>query len=237
MINSGSIDLKGAPARTDGPQPVAGTADHAPESGAIVLRDQVVATGQGAPVVVLKSTEPPSIAELAAARRGQPVKQAAPAAEATPIAAAPPKLDLDAKVRTFFAAFESSDPATMRGMLAAKTVYEDPVFPHLEDAQVGRMWNVVAGGGTKVKMQLERVEVGEHSAEVDWTPRYKFLGAQIVNHIHSSFTFDAEGKITRQKDTFDWRAWGDQTPFPVNLLLRTGLGQKLVQWYLGNQVK
>lgn len=194
--------------------------------------DVVLAVGQGAPVVVSKGCEPPTIAELAAARKGQtlPVKHVE-----APITALL-KPNLDAKVRSFFAAYENSDPKAMRAMLAAKTVYEDPVFPHLEDEQVGRMWSAVAGGSTKVKPQIDRLEVGEHGAEVDWVARYKFLGASIANHIHSSFAFDSEGKITRQKDTFDWRAWGSQTPFPLNLLLRTGLGQRLVQWFLGRQV-
>lgn len=232
MINSGAIDLKGAPSRVDGQPAAAGNADAGRESGAIVVRDQVVAPGRGAPVVVLKSGEPPSIAELAAARRGR----TSPVEHVEAVVAAPVKVDLEATVRRFFAAFESADPAAMRGMLAPKTTYEDPVFPHLEDDRVHRMWNVVAGGGIRVKMQVDNVRVGERSAEVDWSPSYKFLGAPIVNHIHSRFTFDDQGKITQQKDSFDWRAWGNQTPFPLNLLLRTGLGQKLVQWYFGRQI-
>ena len=144
---------------------------------------------------------------------------------------------LTENAHSFFAAYTSGDPAAMRAQLAPGTVYQDPVFPHLEGQdQVGRMWKMVAGGGT-VHADVQNVVADKKGAEVTWVAKYKFLGADIENHIQTRLSFDDDGRITQQVDTFDWRAWGNQTPFPVRYLLRTSVGQRLVQWALGRRLK
>ena len=205
--------------------------------------DGLVPTGAGAPVIVPKRGEPMSIAQLAEARksglgRGAQVREqpaAAPVERAAP--ARPSRAAVNEQnVRAFFDAYSKGDPEAMNRKLAPSTVYEDPVFPHLEGPQVSKMWKVVAGGSTKVQAELNTLKATDSSVSVDWVANYKFLGAPIQNHIHSTFQLDPDGKITSQKDTFDWRAWGNQTPFPANLLLRTSLGQSLVQSLLGLQI-
>jgi|GEM_PF-2466100 len=148
-----------------------------------------------------------------------------------------PEETISKNARSFFAAYTNGNPAGMRAQLAPGTVYQDPVFPHLEGQdQVGRMWKMVAGGGT-VHADVQNVVADPQGADVTWIAKYKFLGANIENHIQTRLDFDDDGRITRQVDTFDWRAWGNQTPFPVRYLLRTSVGQRLVQWALGRRLK
>lgn len=180
------------------------------------------------------ATPPPPAPE--AGRNASRFERPAPAAVA---ALTPSQVTArsEATVRAFFDAYSRADAPAMNAMLAPQTAYEDPVFPHLEGGQVARMWNVVAGGKTPVNADVQQLQAEGNHVDVQWVARYKFLGASINNHITSRFELNADGKVTSQKDSFDWRAWGNQTPFPLNLVLRTSVGQHLVQGALGRQIR
>jgi ketosteroid isomerase-like protein len=180
---------------------------------------------------------------------------AAPPPPATP-ASAGPASDASVKnvkaVRDFFAAYSRGNPAAMAGLLAedapgAPVVYDDPSFGHLEGAdKVGAMWKVVAGGNPPVNVSFEgqpQISPDGRQVKVQVVESYKFLGNDIANHITSTFQFNADGKIVRQQDEFDWGKWAAQVkglgsmPVPgLGALLGTKTGHALVTWFLNEKL-
>jgi ketosteroid isomerase-like protein len=155
-------------------------------------------------------------------------------------------------VRDFFAAYTRGDPAAMAALLAedasgAPVVYDDPSFGHLEGAdKVGAMWKVVAGGNPPVTVSFEgqpQVSPDGRQVKVQVVESYKFLGNDIANHITSTFQFNADGKIVRQQDEFDWGKWAAQVKgiesMPIKglgALLATKTGHALVTWFLNQKL-
>lgn len=136
---------------------------------------------------------------------------------------------------SLFARYSAGDPAGIKALLSTNTTYEDPLFPHLDGEKVGKMWDMVASSG-KVYADVGSVNADRDSAKVSWVAKYEFLGASIENHIETELKFDEQGKVTSQKDTFDWKAWGEQTPWYTSWLLKRPVGQKLLQFVMGRRL-
>lgn len=108
-------------------------------------------------------------------------------------------------IRTLYEAFAARDGDAMAACYAPDATFEDPVF-RLSGKDVGDMWRMLTERGTDLRIEYRIVD----DAHAEWTARYTFDGNPVRNDIRSSFEFDADGRITRQRDTFDFRRWAAQ---------------------------
>lgn len=108
----------------------------------------------------------------------------------------------------FYAAFERLDAATMGAAYTADAHFSDPVFPDLSGPQVPAMWAMLTGRSTGIQLDVSKVEANDSAGKATWVAHYKFGPKQrpVVNHVSSTFVF-SEGKISREKDVFDFHAW------------------------------
>jgi hypothetical protein len=108
-------------------------------------------------------------------------------------------------LRTFYDAFARRDPEAMAARYAPDATFQDPVF-RLSGTDVGDMWRMLIGRGSDLRVEYRIVD----DSHVDWTADYTFDGHPVHNEISSELELDADGRITRQVDTFDFPGWARQ---------------------------
>lgn len=125
----------------------------------------------------------------------------------------------DDTLERLYAAFVRKDGEAMAGCYAPDATFDDPVFG-LQGRDVGDMWRMLTERG-KDTLSVEYRIVDD--AHADWTADYVFEGHPVHNEIRSAFEFGADGRITKQVDTFDFPKWAGQAlGWKGKLLGRTG---------------
>ena len=125
-------------------------------------------------------------------------------------------------IERFYRAFAQLDAETMAACYAADATFDDEAFSLRGAREVGGMWRMLCEG-TKAKApgdwKLVYSQVTDRSAHWDANYRFTATGRLVLNRIDSVFEFDANGLITRQRDTFDFWAWSRQALGTPGLLL------------------
>jgi limonene-1,2-epoxide hydrolase len=108
----------------------------------------------------------------------------------------------------FYGAFAARDHRTMAAAYSDGASFSDPVFPHLDAAQVRAMWKMFCSGGN-VDVTFKDVQADDHRGSATWEARYEFptTGRQVHNVIHAAFELE-DGRIVKHVDSFDFYRWG-----------------------------
>ncbi len=127
-----------------------------------------------------------------------------------------------ATIERFYAAFARLDADAMQACYAPDARFDDEAFSLRGAPQIGGMWRMLCET-TKARglahWKLTVSDVTDHSAH--WEAHYLFVatGRRVVNRIDARFEFDADGRITRHVDRFDFWAWSRQALGLPGLLL------------------
>ena len=129
-----------------------------------------------------------------------------------------------ATIERFYAAFAQLDGEAMQACYAPDARFDDEAFSLQGADQIGGMWRMLCTA-TKSKpesrahWQLAVSQITDRSAR--WEAHYLFsaTGRQVINRIDAAFEFDAQGRITRHRDRFDFWAWSRQALGTPGLLL------------------
>lgn len=133
-----------------------------------------------------------------------------------------------ATLSALYDAMARRDGAAMAALYADDATFDDPVFS-LRGAEIGAMWTGLLRRAKEFSVSYTIAQAGSGKGVVEWTARYLFAGKNpVVNVILSELTLEG-GKITRQKDTFDFPRWAAQAlGTPGKLLGRFGWFQRSV---------
>jgi hypothetical protein len=129
-----------------------------------------------------------------------------------------------ATIERFYAAFAQLDGEAMQACYAPNARFDDEAFSLQGAEQIGGMWRMLCAA-TKSKpasrehWQLHVSQITDRSAH--WEAHYLFsaTGRSVINRIDAAFEFDAQGRITRHRDRFDFWAWSRQALGTPGLLL------------------
>jgi hypothetical protein len=129
-----------------------------------------------------------------------------------------------ATIERFYAAFAQLDGEAMQACYAPNARFDDEAFSLQGAEQIGGMWRMLCTA-TKSKPEsrahwkLAVSQVTDRSAH--WEAHYLFsaTGRSVINRIDAAFEFDAQGRITRHRDRFDFWAWSRQALGTPGLLL------------------
>lgn len=137
-----------------------------------------------------------------------------------------------ALLEQFYQSFQNGDAAGMIACYHPAVDFEDPVFGKLHGAEVGQMWTMLlerARGNLDIAYADLKAEAYRGSAY--WEARYQFsqTGRQVTNRVNSQFIFE-DGKISGQKDSFDFWRWSSMAlGLPGKLLGFTPFFRKRIQ--------
>lgn len=142
-----------------------------------------------------------------------------------------------ATLERFYTAFASLDDATMANCYAQDVVFEDPVFRLQGRREVAGMWRMLCTATRTQapadwKLVFSDVEADGRTGRAHWDAHYRFsrTGRLVHNRIDADFGFDAQGRIQRHRDHFDFWRWSRQA---------LGMPGLLLGWtpFLRNQVR
>jgi hypothetical protein len=137
-----------------------------------------------------------------------------------------------ATIQRFFAAFNGKNGAGMAACYSPEATFSDPAFVGLRGRQVGCMWKMLTARSKEFSLTFSDVAADASSGSSKWIAHYLFGPHEhkVVNHVTSNYTFDKDGKILTQVDTFDFWAWSSQAiGLPGRLLGWTSFLQRKVQ--------
>ena len=123
-------------------------------------------------------------------------------------------------IRTFYAAFERRDHATMAGCYGPGATFTDPVFGELTGRRIGAMWRMLCERARDLHIEVSGIEADADRGAAHWEARYTFSGTgrSVHNCIDASFLFRDE-LFHRHVDRFDLYAWSRQAFGLQGLLL------------------
>lgn len=129
----------------------------------------------------------------------------------------------EATIRRFYEAFQRKDAAAMAQEYAADVHFSDRVFPSLKGDKAGSMWAMLCES-EDLTLTFSGVRAGERYGVARWEAHYTVFGNPVVNVIDASFEFDADGKISRHVDRFDFGRWVRQAlPGPARFVPTSAL--------------
>ncbi len=127
-----------------------------------------------------------------------------------------------ATIEKFYRAFAQLDGHIMQSCYAKDASFQDEVFTLQGAQQIGGMWAMLCDA-TRAKglpyWRLETSAITDHSAHWDANYLFSATGRKVLNRIDAQFEFDAQGLITRHRDSFDFWAWSRQALGTPGLLL------------------
>ncbi|TNE65978.1 MAG: nuclear transport factor 2 family protein [Bacteroidetes bacterium] len=132
---------------------------------------------------------------------------------------------------SFYEALQNRDHVTMQACYADQASFSDPVFTCLNAAEVRAMWEMLLTRGKDLALTFRNIRADDRSGSAECTATYTFTatGRKVTNHIRSEFEL-ADGKILRQRDSFDFHRWARQALGLSGLLLGwTGFFQNKVR--------
>ena len=147
----------------------------------------------------------------------------------------------EALLRDFYDAFSRRDGAAMAAAYAEDARFSDPVFPDLDGAAAGAMWQMLTESGDDLRVEADGFEADDTTGRARWQAYYGF-GPQkrpVHNIITATFTF-RDGKIATHRDDFDFWRWSRQalglpgvllgwTPF-IQSQVRKQAARALAKW-------
>ena len=114
-----------------------------------------------------------------------------------------------AALTSFYEALSRRDGDALARLYTEDAVFEDEVFA-LKGADIGRMWSGLLRRARDFQVSYTIAKAGQKDGVVEWTARYKFGGRrEVVNVIVSELEL-FNGRVTRQRDTFDFPRWAAQ---------------------------
>lgn len=128
-------------------------------------------------------------------------------------------------IDNLYGAFSRLDGQAMQACYAPDAVFEDEVFQLRGQREVGGMWRMLceAAQANRPDWQLQwrDVQAGGDAGQAHWDARYRFgaTGRLVDNSVESRFTFDDQGRILQQRDSFDFWRWSRQALGTPGLLL------------------
>lgn len=125
-------------------------------------------------------------------------------------------------IECFYAAFAALDHAAMQDCYAADARFDDEAFSLQGREAIGAMWRMLCTATQAKGMahwRLDASAITDRSAH--WEAHYLFsaTGRRVHNIIDAEFEFDAQGRITRHRDRFDFWRWSRQALGAPGLLL------------------
>jgi hypothetical protein len=101
----------------------------------------------------------------------------------------------------------------MQACYAPEARFEDAIFTLRGATQIGAMWQMLCEttqAKARAHWRLKVSAITGHSAH--WEAHYLFsaTGRQVINQIDARFEFDAQGRILRHHDRFDFWRWSRQ---------------------------
>jgi hypothetical protein len=108
----------------------------------------------------------------------------------------------------FYLAFQTLNYREMQKAYHPEAQFTDPVFGTLNCQEVKAMWEMLLTKGKDLQITYSNVQAMQSTGSCRWEAWYTFsmTGRYVHNIIDSSFEFK-DGKIFRQKDTFDLWRW------------------------------
>jgi SnoaL-like domain len=120
-------------------------------------------------------------------------------------------------ITRLYNAFTALDPDTMATCYAPNVQFEDEAFVLQGQEEVIGMWRMLceavrAKGQDVWKLEFSNVQGSNRKGSAHWEPVYRFSSTRRIVHnkIDSVFEFDAQGRITRQRDRFNFWRWSAQ---------------------------
>lgn len=117
----------------------------------------------------------------------------------------------------FYTAFAALDAATMQDCYSADARFDDEAFSLQGREQIGAMWRMLCETTKQRGMAHWQLKFSDLAAEdgrgrAHWEAHYLFsaTGRTVHNVIDATFEFDADGRIRRHHDRFDFWAWSRQ---------------------------
>ncbi|HSI05916.1 MAG: nuclear transport factor 2 family protein [Myxococcota bacterium] len=134
-----------------------------------------------------------------------------------------------------YGALQRRDAAALNAAYADDATFEDPVFGKLDAAGARKMWSTLLKGET-LKMTFT-VTPTDDGGTVQWVADY-VLGRRPVHNEITSVVVLRDGKISRQRDTFDFSKWVRQAVGgPVAVLAGNPLTKWLAQSLIRSKVR
>ena len=134
-------------------------------------------------------------------------------------------------IQRFYSAFEERDHQTMAACYRADAVFSDPVFRHLEGAEIGAMWRMLCLRGTDLEITFSDVVADDAEGSAEWRAIYSFgpRRRRVDNRISARFELTG-GAISRHTDVFDLYRWTRMALGPAGVLMGwSGLIQNKVR--------
>ncbi len=126
------------------------------------------------------------------------------------------------RIEYFYTRFAALDGEAMQAAYAADATFEDPAFSLRGAEEIGAMWRMLTEAvrtqGADV-WRLQHSKITDHSAHWEATYRFSATGRMVHNVIDAEFEFDAQGRIQRHVDSFDFWRWSRQALGPAGLVL------------------
>jgi hypothetical protein len=125
-----------------------------------------------------------------------------------------------------YSAFARLDSATMAQCYAADAAFDDEAFSLRGHREVTGMWHMLcdatqAKGRDVWKLDYSGIAADASTGQAHWEADYRFstTGRMVHNVIDSRFSFNPQGLIQTQRDSFDFWAWSRQALGAPGLLL------------------
>lgn len=117
-------------------------------------------------------------------------------------------------IERFYEAFANHQPREMAACYHPDAHFYDPVFPHLQAADIGTMWNMlVTRGGKQMKISYSHRDLAadDNEGQARWEAHYHFsqTGHKVHNVVQARFRF-ADGLIFQHEDDFNFARWSRQ---------------------------
>jgi hypothetical protein len=116
-----------------------------------------------------------------------------------------------AAAEAFFKAFGSKDLKSLEAAYAPDVKFKDDMFTLSKRSSVMKMWE---GAPPFKTFDAQILDVKGNEVTARWTVDYEMFGNKIHNVIESKLTFDAQGRVTSQREDWDETKWMKQAlPF------------------------
>lgn len=129
-------------------------------------------------------------------------------------------------LENFYTAFARLDADAMAACYAPDAQFDDEAFSLRGHTEVTGMWRMLCGatkakGADVWKLTYRGVQADDNTGKAHWEADYRFsaTGRMVHNVIDGVFEFDAQGLITRHRDSFNFWTWARQALGTPGLLL------------------
>ncbi len=129
-------------------------------------------------------------------------------------------MDTKNLLNEFYSAFRARDAAGMARCYHPEVEFSDPVFTNLKGHEVGAMWHMLISRGKETKISFKNIQADDKTGSCEWEAVYPYGPKRRLVHnvVSSKFEF-RDGKIIRQRDSFDLWKWLGMALGPAGSLL------------------